>query len=351
MARKRKNKRQSNWFVRALRPEVAGAAFVVAVLGLGMQARANLSVRHVNFLHQSAVTLAAPATPTPKPTVVATPTPPSPTPVPRPVPVVRHRSAPVPVVQPAPNSNVSNLVPVTSSPTTTPTPSASPGASSSPTPTPSSAPTFAYSSSNWSGYLASAGQFTGVSGSWRVPNVAGNGVSTSADATWIGIGGVTSSDLIQTGTDDTVTASGQVSTIAFYELLPASETPIPSMTVSPGDAMSADIANLGGTAWRISLADVTRGETFSINVTYNSTLSTAEWIEEDPSFARGGLVPFDNFGLANFTGATATENGAVTTLTGAGAQAIIMENSHGQAIATPSVISSNGEGFSVTGGG
>lgn len=350
MARIYKRKRKTNWLIRQLRPEVAGAAFVVALLGLGMQARANLSVPHTNYAHEKAVTLAAPATPTPKPPA-PTPTPPPATPVPKRVAVVTHRSAPVPVVKPAPNSSVSNLAPVSSPPASaTPTPSTAPGASSSPTPTPSTPPTFAYSSSNWSGYLASAGQFTGVSGSWTVPHATGNGVSTSADATWVGIGGVTSSDLIQTGTDDTVTRSGQVSTIAFYELLPDSETPIPGMTVSEGDNMSADISNLGAAAWKISISDVTRGENFSINVTYNSTLSTAEWVEEDPSFSSGGLVPFDNFGFVSFSGATATENGAVTSLTGAGAQAIIMENNRGQAVATPSAINGSGEGFSVSGG-
>ena len=47
-----------------------------------------------------------------------------------------------------------------------------------------------------------------MSGSWTVPNVTPSN-SDAADATWVGIGGVSTSDLIQAGTDVNV-QSGQV---------------------------------------------------------------------------------------------------------------------------------------------
>src|SRR5438067_6974472 len=48
-------------------------------------------------------------------------------------------------------------------------------------------------SQNWSGYAATGGTFTSVSGTWIVPSVS---VTTAgADATWVGIGGATSTDL------------------------------------------------------------------------------------------------------------------------------------------------------------
>src|SRR6266567_8526810 len=56
-------------------------------------------------------------------------------------------------------------------------------------------------SHNWSGYAATGGPFTGVNGTWTVPQpmlTGGPGVG----ATWIGIGGVTGPDLIQAGTQD-----------------------------------------------------------------------------------------------------------------------------------------------------
>ncbi len=197
--------------------------------------------------------------------------------------------------------------------------------------------------------MSPAGKFTAISGSWKVPNPGSNGSSTSADAAWIGIGGVTSSDLIQVGTDNTVSRSGQVSTVAFYEMLPDAETPIPSLNVTPGDVMSADIHLVSGSKWLITISDTTRSETFSITVNYASTESTAEWIEEDPSFASGGLVPFDVFGSVNFTNSLATSNGVSQDLVTSGAQQIIMINSHGHPVATPSAIGSDGESFTVTG--
>src|SRR5690348_4888732 len=56
-------------------------------------------------------------------------------------------------------------------------------------------------SSNWAGYVAEGGTYTGVSGAWHVP-VPQDSAATSvaADATWVGIGGVESHDLIQAGT-------------------------------------------------------------------------------------------------------------------------------------------------------
>src|SRR5580692_4075887 len=42
---------------------------------------------------------------------------------------------------------------------------------------------------NWSGYVATDGTYTSVSGSWTVPTVT-NASGDVADATWVGIGGV-----------------------------------------------------------------------------------------------------------------------------------------------------------------
>src|SRR2546427_2616225 len=53
------------------------------------------------------------------------------------------------------------------------------------------------SSSNWSGYAANGGTFTSVTATWTVPTV--SATSSGADATWVGIGGLESQDLIQAG--------------------------------------------------------------------------------------------------------------------------------------------------------
>ncbi len=346
---RKKHKQQPKTF---LRSGLVATLVVLGGFGVGIQAAANLSAHKQMQAHVGAITLAAPATPTP---AVHTPAPtskPKPTPAKAPVRRVAIAPKPLPPVTPAPNSVVSHLVPVT--PAATPAPTTIPSPSGTPTPglgqgTPPPAAT-AYYSTNWSGYMSPAGNFTGVSGSWTVPHVGGNGVSESGDAAWIGIGGVTGSDLIQVGTDDTVTKDGQASTIAFYEMLPAPETPIPSMHVAAGDVMSADIHLLSGSQWLISISDVTQHESFSITVTYASTQSSAEWIQEDPSYASGGLVPFDVFGSVSFTDSLATSNGVTQNLIGSGAQKIVLVNRRGHAIATPSAIGSDGGSFTVTGG-
>jgi hypothetical protein len=167
----------------------------------------------------------------------------------------------------------------------------------------------------------------------------GNGISTSADASWVGIGGVSTNDLIQTGTDNIVSANGNVSASAFYELLPNSAEIIPSMTITPGDHMSASINEQSSNIWLIDLNDLTTGQSFSTTVSYNSSLSSAEWIEEDPSYGNGRLVPFDNFGIANFSSGLTTINGTIENIALSGADGIKMVNGSGQTTALPSALS------------
>lgn len=324
---------------------------VLAGIGLVAQLHTQLTKRTGEHIPVPAITLAAtnshadtpapaPGTPSPKPS-------PAPSHSPAPAPVKKAAAKSVPVVKASPHSSVSNLASVTQQPAGGSVPSPTPGGSPSASPAPA---VIAYTSSNWSGYLASAGTFTGVSGSWTVPNPSGNGRSSSADAAWIGIGGVTSSDLIQVGTSDSVSRSGQVSSEVFYEMLPAVSTAVPGMTVTPGDAMSANLMEVSPGQWELSITDVTRSETFTTTVAYTSSHSTAEWIEEDPSFANGHQIPFDTFGTVNFGDAGMTENGLHQNLLTAGAQAIIMQIG-GRTVATPSGIGSDGASFSVTGGG
>jgi hypothetical protein len=275
--------------------------------------------------------LATPKVTTPTPTKAVTPVvvPTTPTPI---VTVVTP-----PVVATSPGSTVNTLTPASSS-----APSQSGSSSQAPASTP------AYTSTNWSGYLSTGSVYTAITGAWTIPTVTGNNTNTSGDGTWIGIGGVNTSDLIQIGTDNTVSASGQVTSNAFYETLPAAAQTIVSLVISPGDAMVASVTETSTSQWTISLEDTTNGESFSDNLTYTSTNSSAEWIEEDPSFLSGAQVPFDNFGAVSFTGASSIDSGMNTTLTVGNAQSILLVDSDNNALATPSVIGSDGESFSVT---
>jgi lipoprotein-anchoring transpeptidase ErfK/SrfK len=201
------------------------------------------------------------------------------------------------------------------------------------------------SSRNWAGYAATGGTFTSVSGTWTVPNVTAGSIP-AADATWVGIGGVSTKDLIQAGTDATV-QGGQVVYTAWWETLPQSSQPVP-LTVSPGDTMSVSIAQQPNGTWQIVIRDTTSGQSWQNNLTYQSSLSSAEWIEESPSVGRRTMLPLDNFGTVTFTGATTVENGQQRTTAQAGGQPIIMTNTAGQALAQPSALGANGVGFTVT---
>jgi hypothetical protein len=200
---------------------------------------------------------------------------------------------------------------------------------------------------NWAGYQATGGTFTGVSGTWTVPSVP-SANTTEADATWVGIGGVTSHDLIQAGTQALINGSGAPAYQAWYEILPNTTQQVP-LTVSPGDSMTASIAETatGSGEWNVSIRDNTTGQSYQTSLSYNSSQSSAEWIEEMPSDG-SSFVPLDNFGTVSFSGATAVENGNSVSMTGASATELTMVNGTGQALATPSAIGADGESFTVT---
>ncbi len=196
---------------------------------------------------------------------------------------------------------------------------------------------------NWAGYVADAGDYSAVSASWVVPPVSAN-VPLAADATWVGIGGVGSQDLIQAGTQALV-QDGSVHYEAWYEVLPQSSQAIPFI-VSAGDSMSVALTYVGANKWEISFVDNTSGKRYSLDVAYESTFSSAEWIQEMPSMTRGSFIPLDDFQSLTFSGASAVKNGQAVTPAQAGAQPLKMITAVGDTLAEPSTISQSG-GFTV----
>ena len=199
------------------------------------------------------------------------------------------------------------------------------------------------SSSNWSGYVASGGSFSSVTGSWVVPTV--SAASSGADATWVGIGGLNSNDLIQAGTQATVTGGG-VSYEAWVEMLPQSSRTVP-LSVSAGDAVTVTLTKKAASDWAIAIKNNTTGETYDVTVQYQSSLSSAEWVQEAPSAGRG-LVPLDNFGTLKFTSGSAVKDGQTLNLASLGAKPISMINGRGEVLAQPSTLGADGGSFSVT---
>ncbi len=198
---------------------------------------------------------------------------------------------------------------------------------------------------NWSGYVSTQGPFTGVSGTWTVPNVA-SASSTMADATWVGIGGVTSHSLIQAGTQAVTNRDGSVSYAAWYELLPQDMQTI-SLPVHAGDSISVSLTQTSAGVWQISFDDTTTGGTYETSLSYNSDESSAEWIEEMPT-ANVGMLPLDNFGTISFTNGSATRDGVSETIAQTSAQPMTMITQGGAALASPSSLASDGASFSIT---
>ncbi|MGH7141266.1 MAG: G1 family glutamic endopeptidase [Minisyncoccia bacterium] len=202
----------------------------------------------------------------------------------------------------------------------------------------------ATASFNWAGYAAQ-GQFSGVSGAWHVPQISAEGQDIAADATWVGIGGVGTTDLIQAGTQATI-ENGAVAYRAWYELLPGYMMFVP-LNVSAGDKVSASITEAGAGRWNIDITDQTNDKLYATNVAYDSSQSSVEWIEERPSTDAGTLLPLDDFGSVDWQSATAVGlNGEPIAAADAGVRPITMYGLDGTELAAPSALNADGS-FSI----
>jgi hypothetical protein len=200
-------------------------------------------------------------------------------------------------------------------------------------------------SRNWAGYAARGGTFTSVSATWTVPRLALGG-PFGADATWVGIGGVRTDDLIQAGTQQSVTSAGTVTYHAWIETLPETSHPVP-LTVLPGDSVTVSVERQDGDTWLISFVNLTSGKTLERTLQYASRLNSAEWIEEAP-FAGRRVLPISEFGSLTFTSATAVRNGKTLSVADLNARAISLVDDSGRLLAVPSPLSPDGASFTVS---
>ena len=100
----------------------------------------------------------------------------------------------------------------------------------------------------------------------------------------------------------TVSGSGSTQYQAWVETLPQASHPVP-LTINPGDSISISITQSpqAQDQWQVSYKNDTTGQTYQVTEHYTSSLSSAEWIEEAPSAARGRQIPLDNFGSIDFS--------------------------------------------------
>jgi hypothetical protein len=202
-------------------------------------------------------------------------------------------------------------------------------------------------SANWSGYAATGGTYTAVSGTWTVPQFAPDSPA-GADATWVGIGGVNTRDLIQAGTQQTVSGNGSTQYQAWVETLPQASHPVP-LTINPGDSISIAINQSPDAQdqWQVSYTNNTTGQTYQVTEHYTSSMSSAEWIEEAPSAGRG-LIPLDKFGSVDFTQGSTVKDGQTISIADAGAKPITMVARGSRQTAKPSSLGADGASFTVT---
>jgi Peptidase A4 family len=163
-------------------------------------------------------------------------------------------------------------------------------------------------STNWSGYAAtgSSGAFTSVSASWSQPTVT-CGSKTTYSSYWVGLDGYSNSALEQTGTEaDCI--GGRAEYGAWWEVLPASESDY-SVTVKPGDALTASVVYNGNGTFTMKLTDSTEGWSKSTTAKGSSGYqdASAEVIAEATE-VNGSIAKLSDFGTVDFTGATADGN-------------------------------------------
>jgi Peptidase A4 family len=215
-------------------------------------------------------------------------------------------------------------------------------------------------STNWSGYAAetnlnnpASNAVTEVSGAWTVPTVTG---STNAySSVWVGIDGYSSSTVEQIGTEQDTLSFGATRYYAWWEMYPNPSVQITSMTIRPGDTISASVTYNSG-IFTLQITDNTTGGSFTTTQAATAQRSSGEWIVEAPS-SISGILPLANFGTANFSAAQATISGAPGAIDNAAWQntSIDMVTSSGTLLDQTSGLTdtSNTSSFSVmnTGGG
>src|SRR5213594_499911 len=156
-------------------------------------------------------------------------------------------------------------------------------------------------STNWSGFAVTGptNSVTDAKGSWIVPSIQGSCSSTNQYSSfWVGIDGYSSGTVEQTGTDSDC-QDGVPTYYAWYEFYPHPSFIFSSLTIHPGDRMSAE-AHFSGRTFTVTIADTTTGASASKFAKVNSAQrSSAEWIAEAPS-SSGGVLPLANFGTASF---------------------------------------------------
>jgi hypothetical protein len=221
------------------------------------------------------------------------------------------------------------------------------------TTTNTSLPADTQESQNWAGYIdtpSSSNSYTSVSGSWTVPNISASQQNAMA-AQWIGLGGASTTDLLQMGTIEQL-QNGQPVAEVFWEQLPSPAQNV--MTVPIGSTIKASISQsaVSSSTWNLTFTVNGQSQTQTISpVTLDSSYvqgigTSAEWISEDPSNQNGQQFPLANMGTVSYQ--SATVNGSPLNSAGNQVQPFAMVSNNGNVLIVPSTLGTDGESFSTT---
>jgi hypothetical protein len=201
-----------------------------------------------------------------------------------------------------------------------------------------------YKTFNWSGYVLPKFQtnkhYTAATATWVVPAVTFKG-HPAFSSSWVGIGGFCTiascrsgdQTLIQLGTEQDVFSDTDIEYYAWYETLPASEQPIETLTVQPGDTITASLSCADGCdtgQWTLSMTDETTSATWNQDLFYSSLNLSAEVIEEAPY--DGGILPLADFNKVTFSALGAmTANGSAVNFGGSDNIVMLDRQTHDEA--------------------
>jgi hypothetical protein len=205
--------------------------------------------------------------------------------------------------------------------------------------------------SNWGGYAATGKKFTGVSGSWTQPKVTCSGSQEQVGGLWVGLDGLGSNSVEQTGTSVSCN-NGKATNYAWYEFFPAPPVYLTQFSVSAGDTISASVTNNNGT-FALTLTDKStthQGWKFNTSTSIpNAPSSSAEWVIEAPAEGNGGQsATLPNFGTTSFTNCTATVNGKAEPVSQLSPTLLKLVDNHNSVKAQPSGLNASGNAFSLS---
>ncbi len=205
---------------------------------------------------------------------------------------------------------------------------------------------------NWSGYAddnTASNTYSKVAGDWKEPAI----TCTNEDEIvvfWVGIDGLTDSTVEQDGTLAQC-YEGTAYYYTWWEMYPTNDITVVGGAVLPGDKIAASVSK-SGTKYTLKVTDsTTPANSFSTSSTCAKTTcidTSAEWIAESPSGARGDypLPDFTSWSLTSASVTSGTQTGKISTFPDD--ELTMVDSSDSYALTEPGSLNGSGNAFTVT---